>query len=109
MHPRDWDPLQRGRRARADVRSGSRARRFLNLYLDSAERITTEYAVTHRQVNDASLDQNFRQLLIDMETTFTEQRQRLLEHDVTALDVDIEVLTARLKRDFAAQPQETRR
>jgi hypothetical protein len=48
-------------------------------------------------------------LLIDMETTFTEQRQRLLEHDVAALDVDIEVLNARLKRDFAAQPQETRR
>ena len=92
-----------------DPRDANRARRFLNLYLDSAERITAEYAVTHRQVHDASLDQNFRQLLIDMETTFTEQRQRLLEHDVTALDVDIEVLNARLKRDFAAQPQETRR
>jgi len=92
-----------------DPRDAARARRFLNLYLDSAERITTDYATTHRQVHDASLDQNFRQLLIDMETTFSDQRRRLLEHDVTALDVDIEVLNARLKRDLDAQPQETRR
>ena len=92
-----------------DPRDASRARRFLNLYLDSAERITSEYAATHHQVRDASLDQNFRQLLIDMETTFSDQRRRLLEHDVTALDVDIEVLNARLKRDLDAQPQEIRR
>jgi len=92
-----------------DPRDASRARRFLNLYLDSTERITTEYALTHRQVHDAALEHNFRQLLIDMETTFSDQRRKLLEHDVVLLDVDINVLNARLKRDLGADHQETQR
>jgi len=92
-----------------DPRDASRVRRFLNLYLDSTERITAEYALTHRQVRDASLDQNFRQLLLEMETTFGEQHRKLLEHDIVSLDVDIEVLNARLKREFSADHQETPR
>jgi 5-bromo-4-chloroindolyl phosphate hydrolysis protein len=89
-----------------DPRDASRARRFLNLYLDSTERITTGYALTHRQVRDASLEQNFRQLLIEMETTFGEQHRKLLEHDIVSLDVDIEVLNARLRREFGTDHQE---
>ncbi len=82
-----------------DPRDASRARRFLNLYLDSAERVTTEYARTHRQLRKAPIEQNFRQLLIDMESTFDTQYDKLIENDLTSLDVDIEVLNARLKRE----------
>jgi len=82
-----------------DPRDASRARRFLNLYLDSAENVTTQYAQTHRQLRSRPLEQNFRQLLVDMEQTFSDQRKKLLENDELALDVDIEVLNARLKRD----------
>ena len=82
-----------------DPRDASRARRFLNLYLDSAERVTTEYARTHRQLRSRPLEQNFRQLLVDMEQTFETQHQKLLENDVLSLDVEIEVLNARLKRE----------
>jgi 5-bromo-4-chloroindolyl phosphate hydrolysis protein len=82
-----------------DPRDAARARKFLNLYLDSAERITVQYARTHRQVRTRPLEDNFRQLLIDIETNFAAQYQKLLEHDVLALDVDIEVLNARLKRE----------
>ncbi len=82
-----------------DPRDASRARRFLNLYLDSAERVTTEYARTHRQIRNQPLEENFRQLLIDMENTFETQHQKLLENDLMSLDVDIEVLNARLKRE----------
>jgi 5-bromo-4-chloroindolyl phosphate hydrolysis protein len=82
-----------------DPRDASRARRFLNVYLDSAERVTTEYARTHRQIRSRPLEQNFRQLLIDMENTFEEQHRKLLESDVLSLDVEIEVLNARLKRE----------
>lgn len=92
-----------------DPRDATRARRFLNLYLDSTERVTTEYAHTHRQANAQSLEQRFRQLLVDMETSFAEQHRKLLEHDVVSLDVDIEVLHARLKREFEATPLETPR
>jgi 5-bromo-4-chloroindolyl phosphate hydrolysis protein len=80
-------------------RDASRARRFLHLYLDSAERVTLDYVRTHRQIRSAPLEQNFRQLLVEMENTFAEQHRRLLEHDVLSLDVDIEVLNARLKQD----------
>ena len=82
-----------------DPRDASRARRFLNIYLDSAERITTEYARSHRQLRSQPLEQNFRQLLIEMESTFEAQHQKLLENDLTSLDVEIEVLNARLKRE----------
>jgi 5-bromo-4-chloroindolyl phosphate hydrolysis protein len=82
-----------------DPRDASRARKFLNLYLDSAERVTTEYARTHRQLRSRPLEDNFRQLLVDMESTFDEQRKRLLENDLTSLDVEIEVLNTRLKRE----------
>jgi 5-bromo-4-chloroindolyl phosphate hydrolysis protein len=87
-----------------DPRQASRARRFLHLYLDSTERVTSEYARTHRQLRSADLEQNFRQLLIDMEGSFVQQHQKLLQHDATALDVEIEVLSARLKREGIAEP-----
>jgi 5-bromo-4-chloroindolyl phosphate hydrolysis protein len=82
-----------------DPRDAARARRFLHLYLDSAEKVTVEYARTHRQMRNRPLENNFRQLLIDMEQTFEAQRQKLLENDVLTLDVEIEVLNARLKRE----------
>ncbi|MEQ8861145.1 MAG: 5-bromo-4-chloroindolyl phosphate hydrolysis family protein [Pseudomonadales bacterium] len=82
-----------------DPRDAARARRFLNIYLDSAERVTAEYARTHRQVRSRPLEQNFRQLLIDMEQNFVDQHRKLLENDVLSLDVEIEVLNARLKRE----------
>ncbi len=82
-----------------DPRDAARARRFLNIYLDSAERVTTEYARTHRQIRKRPLEENFRSLLIEMESTFEQQYAKLLEHDLISLDVDIEVLNARLKRE----------
>ena len=82
-----------------DPADATRARRFLNLYLDSAERVTVDYARTHRQTRSQPLEQNFRQLLADMESTFADQHRKLVENDVMSLDVDIEVLNARLKRE----------
>ena len=82
-----------------DPRDAARARRFLNIYLDSAERVTTEYARTHRQIRKQPLEENFRALLIEMENTFQRQHAKLLENDLVSLDVDIEVLNARLKRE----------
>jgi 5-bromo-4-chloroindolyl phosphate hydrolysis protein len=82
-----------------DPRDAGRARRFLNLYLDGAERVTVEYARTHRHVRNEPLEQNFRQLLVDIESRFAEQHRNLIEHDLLSLDVDIEVLNTRLKRE----------
>jgi 5-bromo-4-chloroindolyl phosphate hydrolysis protein len=82
-----------------DPRDAARARRFLNIYLDSAERVTVEYARTHGQLRSRPLEANFRQLLVDLEQNFTAQHRRLLENDILELDVEIEVLNARLKQE----------
>jgi hypothetical protein len=58
---------------------------------------TTEYARTDSCA--ASRSNRTRQLLVDMESTFDQQRVKLLEKDPTSLDVEIEVLNARLKRE----------
>jgi 5-bromo-4-chloroindolyl phosphate hydrolysis protein len=81
-----------------DPRDASRARRFLHLYLDSTERVTEEYARTDH-ASSRPLEENFRQLLAEMEHTFTEQHRRLIASDTLSLDVEIEVLNARLKRE----------
>jgi 5-bromo-4-chloroindolyl phosphate hydrolysis protein len=91
-----------------DPREASRARRFLHLYLDSTERVTEEFARTVRQGRSEPLEQRFRQLLIDMENSFANQHRKLLEHDTMALDVDMEVLSARLKREGVVEQVETR-
>lgn len=82
-----------------DPADAARARRFLNLYLDSAERVTVDYARTHAHVRNRPLEENFRQLLVEMESTFAEQHRRLVEHEQLMLDADIEVLSARLTRE----------
>ena len=105
--PEFRDRLERiidiGRRILAEIerdpRDAARARKFLNLYLDSAERVTVEYARTHRQLRSRPLEENFRRLLIDMEETFALQHRKLIENDVLALDVEIEVLNARMRRE----------
>lgn len=79
-----------------------RARRFINVYLDGARQVTENYARTHSRADSPLLEQNFRRLLIDMENVCEEQYQKLADSSVTDLDVQIEVLTTRLKREGVA-------
>ena len=81
-----------------DPRDAIRARRFLNLYLESAEQIALEYARTNGRLREPQIEERFRRLLGEMERTFAEQQRRLTEHDLLSLDVDMEVLDARLKQ-----------
>lgn len=78
--------------------AAARARRFLNLYLDDAERVTADYARTQHS-GGAPLEQNFRRLLTDMETAFSKQHRLVLERQEMLLDADIEVFNARLTRE----------
>jgi hypothetical protein len=95
-----------GRRILAQIeenpRDASRARKFLAVYLDGTERVTQQYAKTHAQARNAPLEENFRRLLVDMESTFASQHAKLLERETTALDVEIEVLNARLRQEGIA-------
>jgi len=76
-----------------------RARKFLNVYLEGAERVASRYAQTHRLARGQELEQNFRNVLTEIETVFGRQLGRLAEHDVFDLDVQIEVLRKQLKRE----------
>jgi hypothetical protein len=82
-----------------DPRDLGRARKFLHVYLDGVLAVTRQYAQTHAKTQSAVLEQNFRALLIDMETVCKEQREKLLQNDLLDLDVQIEVLSTRLKRE----------
>jgi hypothetical protein len=82
-----------------DPRDLRRARKFLTVYLEGAQRVTEEYARTPAAAASPDLEHNFRTLLVDMENTCDDQYQKLLEHDVSDLEVRIEVLSARLRRE----------
>ncbi|WP_031434220.1 5-bromo-4-chloroindolyl phosphate hydrolysis family protein [Methylomarinum vadi] len=83
----------------ADPRDIRRARKFLTVYLDGARQVTEGYARTHRHNQAGELEQNFRNVLVTIESVFMEQQQKLLEDDVFDLDVQIEVLNTQLKRE----------
>lgn len=85
-----------------DPRRLRRARKFLTVYLDGAQRITEDYARRHEGVASPALEHNFRTLLVDMENTCDEQYRKLVQNDTTDLEVQIEVLSARLRREGVA-------
>jgi len=82
-----------------DPRDLRRARKFLNVYLDSAQRVSQAYARTHAQASNTELEDRFRNVLVTIERVFGEQQQKLLENDVLDLDVQIEVLKTQLERE----------
>lgn len=76
-----------------------RARKFLNVYLDGAQQVTEKFAKAQQDGKTAELEASFRTLLSDMETVCEEQYEHLLDDDLIDLDVQMEVLTTRLKRE----------
>jgi 5-bromo-4-chloroindolyl phosphate hydrolysis protein len=76
-----------------------RARKFLNIYLDGALKVTEGYADMQRKHQSEKLTQNFDNVLQTIESVFIEQKKKLLEDDVLDLDVKIEVLAAQLKHE----------
>lgn len=79
-----------------------RARKFLNVYLDGARKVAEGYAQTHMKTQSEELDSNFRNVLITIEDVFGEQYTRLLDNELLDLDVQIEVLSTRLKKEGVA-------
>ena len=76
-----------------------RARKFLKVYLEGAQKVTNGYAKTHRDANIKDLEENFRNVLEKIETVFIEQQDKLMEDDLFDLDVQIEVLATQLKHE----------
>lgn len=82
-----------------DPRDLRRARKFLRTYLDGAQRVTEGYADTHKYGDNGELEDNFRNVLQTIETVIKEQKGKLLENNLTELDVQIEVLQLQLEKE----------
>jgi hypothetical protein len=76
-----------------------RARKFLNVYLEGAERVAGRYVQTHRWARGRALEAKFRNVLVEIERVFDRQLVELAEHDIFDLDVQIEVLRRQLERE----------
>ena len=82
-----------------DPRDFRRARKFLNTYLDGAQRVIAGYAKAHASGHSDTLEDNFRRVLVTIEEVFDQQYQRLLQNDLHDLDVQMEVLETQLRRE----------
>ena len=82
-----------------DPRDLQRARKFLNTYLDGAQRVVTGFADAHKKDQSHPLEANFRRILASIEDVFSKQYQRLLENDLQDLDIQMEVLETQLKHE----------
>ena len=77
----------------------NRARKMLNLYLDETLSIARQFAASGLDGTDPTIERKFTAALDAMETVMTEQQQKLLAADAMDLDVQLEVLTRRLKSE----------
>ena len=82
-----------------DPRDFRRARKFLNTYLDGAQRVIAGYARAHLDNQSERLEDNFRRVLVTIEEVFDQQYQRLRQNDLHDLDVQMEVLETQLRRE----------
>ncbi len=83
----------------SDPRDFRKSRKFLNVYLEGAQKVTEGYALTHKTSQTGELEQNFRNVLETIESVFQQQHEKLQQDDVFDLDVQIEVLNTQLKRE----------
>ncbi len=82
-----------------DPRDLATARKFLGVYLVGARDATAKFADLYAQTKDAVVKAEYFALLDDLEQGMDAKRETLLVTDRTDLDVEIEVLRDRLKRD----------
>ncbi len=82
-----------------DPRDLRRARKFLNVYLDSAKTVTENYASVSAKAHTPEMEAKYGAVLDDLKKTCEEQYAKLLENDTLDLDAQIEVLKTRLTRE----------
>lgn len=82
-----------------DPRDLTAARKYLSVYLLGARDATVKFADLYAQTKDQKARADFEALLSDLEDNFAARTEKLLLDDRSDLDVEIEVLRDRLKRD----------
>lgn len=82
-----------------DPRDLTGARKFLSVYLKGARDATIKFADLYSKRKDPQARADYEALLADLEASFDAQRTRMMQDNRSDLDVEIEVLRDRLKRE----------
>lgn len=75
------------------------ARKYLSVYLMGARDATVRFADVYATSRDAKARADYEALLTDLETNFASRTKALLSNDQNAMNIEIDVLRERLKRD----------
>lgn len=75
------------------------ARKYLSVYLDAAQQASEKFADLYARNHSAEARNNYEALLDDLEASFSNRTQKLLADDRVDLDIEIDVLRARLERE----------
>lgn len=89
-------------RIEEDPRDLRRARKFLVVYLDGAGEVAEKYVAYQAKGEAATFAPRLQSLLEEMERVAAEQHEKLLHNDTLDLDVQLEVLSERLKKEGVA-------
>jgi len=82
-----------------DPRDLRKVRKFINVYLDGVEKVTTGYAETMRKTGSDALEPRFSKLLDTIEEVFASQEKKLMANDILDLDIQMEVLMKQLRHE----------
>ncbi|MEO1090361.1 MAG: 5-bromo-4-chloroindolyl phosphate hydrolysis family protein [Pseudomonadota bacterium] len=82
-----------------DPKDLSRARRFLNTYLDGTRNVIKGYVARQDDFSETELAQNFKNVLATIEKVFDEQVEHLKKDEALDLDVAIDVLHTQLTKE----------
>lgn len=85
-----------------DPRDLRRARKFLVVYVEGAAEVAEKYVELQDKGQAADFRPRLESLLDEMERVSAEQHAKLLQNDTLDLDVQLEVLSERLKREGVA-------
>ncbi|MDG1430189.1 MAG: 5-bromo-4-chloroindolyl phosphate hydrolysis family protein, partial [Paracoccaceae bacterium] len=83
----------------ADPRDLTAVRKYLSVYLDAARQASTKFADLYARNHNADARKNYETLLEDLEQSFGSRTQKMLADDHVDLDIEIDVLRARLERE----------
>jgi hypothetical protein len=82
-----------------DPKDLSRARRFLNVYLDGTRNVIRDYAKRERDFAETAVADNFKSVLGTIEQVFEEQIDHLKKDETLDLEVAIDVLNTQLTKE----------
>ncbi|WP_420022861.1 5-bromo-4-chloroindolyl phosphate hydrolysis family protein [Cereibacter azotoformans] len=87
------------RSVEADPRDLTAARRYLGVYLMGARDATLKFADLYERGRDPKVRADYERLLDDLGSSFADRTKLLLSNDRAGLDLEIEVLRERLRRE----------